>query len=428
MVEEWIDEATSRRVAEMVARRVGPLIQVFRPTPLTGALQVASIDALSLCSQSSLDEEELTYTLLGTLKSSISSFSLEFPGAFCPQFYWQRYSKGGRSLGGEAASGADFAFIIRLTDEHARVAIFQAKKVKDTKSLDVSFISPFRTLKGRGDLFPEPQILRLVSNAQHISGDPDLKNLNWVHYAGYEDDGCFCTPISDHIPFIEAQQRFNEAKIAELKIFKNSLEEVQQVSEHQEEIKPSSKNGGASLAPTKTEVRESRDVAKRKDKSTKLKPHEIAATLKQKAIKLWNPYLGRFIQRSPNSVELTHLLSAGASEVPGKPVPGWLTLSGKDDIADFIKNAKGSIQLVQANVRTSYDLENNPGAGQSTPTAGYQAALVRFNASSKAFIQAGAAAARKLQTEPPPQDNIDLAGESSGIKNSGSKVGVKKMG
>lgn len=349
----WIDSTISSKVKKFVDRKIGKFDQVFDPSPLAGALQVATVEILSLLSETSLDEEEVTYALLGSFTSNIRTFALEFPDTFCPQFYWQRYSKNSRSQGSESASGADFAFLIRLNDDRARVAVFQAKKMDAQGRVDITQISPLRETADQGELLPEPQILRLLRNAQYISGNANLDAMKWVYYAGYSDHGCSCSPLSDHISTLENSRTFNEGVIAKLREKRSNLEK--------------SHNKDTTIVPSDGEpstLLNAKHSTDRKDNCTQknaepIKPQQLARILKDIATKEWAEHPQKSIQCSESKVQLTHLLSAGASLGPNEQAPGWLELDGRDTISEFIKNAKNSIRLVQACINGDYDLENS---------------------------------------------------------------------
>ncbi|QGL96412.1 hypothetical protein FEO90_06310 [Stenotrophomonas maltophilia] len=404
MSKGWIDSTISSKVKEFVDRKIGKFEQVFDPSPLAGALQVATVEILSLLSETSLDEEEVTYALLGSFTSNIRTFALDFPDNFCPQFYWQRYSKNSRSQGSESASGADFAFLIRLNDDRARVAIFQAKKMDAQGMVDITQISPHRETADQGELLPEPQILRLLRNAQYISGNANLDAMKWVYYAGYSDHGCSCSPLSDHITTLENSRTFNDEVTAKLRDKRASLEQSPATDSKSTTILPS--DGKSSTPLNAKPITDRKDDGIQKNVEP-LKPQQLARLLKDMAAKEWAKFPQKSIQCSESNVQLTHLLSAGASIGPEDQAPGWLELAEKDAISEFIKNAKNSIRLVQACINGGYDLENSSKTSPTPLSSKNNLVLDKCNEFSRDYRQAQDALSAEERTKSASQLNAN---------------------
>lgn len=382
MADKWLDDATSDRVTKLVHQRIGPIKQVVDPTPLAGALQIAAAEVLAMHSRARLDEEEITLSLLGALAIAIPSMAESFPDSFTPTFQWQRYSKSGRGHGGEGASGADFALLIRLSDKYARAAIFQAKKEKEKThhSVEITSISPYRPNGAKDPHFPEPQILRLIRNARTLTHDQTIDLLSWVHFLSYGVDGCLCIPVSDHAQTVIELEKFQVAVNEELTTLKASLE----TERRKEQERAAAQEAGHAAASVSSQKLIASDHPCAPNTSSEAVPKrrisdEIANELKLASASRWKVFSNRRIASSINSVEFIHFLAAGASAPPGSAVKGWLELEG-DAIAKFTSNAANAIPLVKASVSKDLDLENNfDGADRTVRLAACARVVERLN-------------------------------------------------
>lgn len=195
----------------------------------------------SLISQ--MDEESVTSAFLGGVTSSFPLCAYVFGSQSnevvnCSWGQFRKSSRGADDHDSEAYRGADFALVVWLSDEYARVAIFQAKKtdegVRSTSGERV--VTPFLNIHRRPPLkdkllkdWREAQMVRLVrtgheaiaaeecrtragdrkmswAEAAHAhvqekdfvekNGAALLRHLHWVHYLGYLDDDAVCVPLS----------------------------------------------------------------------------------------------------------------------------------------------------------------------------------------------------------------------------------------
>ncbi|AOL19846.1 hypothetical protein MOU_20173 [Xanthomonas citri pv. malvacearum str. GSPB1386] len=323
-MENWLSSEVGEKVRNLVELRVGPLMQIIDPpTPLAGALQVATIEALAVNEASELDEEEMSATFIGAMAATIPWFASEFTDSFTPGFDWHKYSKNGRGETSEGSTGADFALMIRIDDKNARVAVFQAKPAFDEGSINIHRISPNRISE---NMLPQPQILRLAQHGfKALPKGATATDLTWVHYAIYDKANCFCISLSSIAVLLDEYAKFDES------------------------------------------IRD--DLQKRIDALVKEKPPALAEAAKAAARELWEPHKSREIKRLGDSVDLVHLLTIGAATHWGFNAPGWLPLEGKMAIDGFVKRAAGSLRLIEARLATPPTPENTPtiegGAPQS---------------------------------------------------------------
>lgn len=192
---------------------------------------------------SKMDEESVTSAFLGGVTSSfplcVHAFGSQSNEAVnCSWGQFRKVPKGIDDHDSEAYRGADFALVVWLSDEYARVAIFQAKKVDErerstpgergVKPLLNIHRRPLRKDKPLKD-WREAQMVRLVRTGHeaiaaeecranagdgkmgwaeaaraHVqkkgfvekSGAALLRHLHWVHYLGYLDEDAVCVPLS----------------------------------------------------------------------------------------------------------------------------------------------------------------------------------------------------------------------------------------
>ncbi|MDT7826862.1 hypothetical protein [Xanthomonas hortorum] len=311
-------------VTSLVNQRVGPLNQIITPpTPLAGALQVAVIEALTINAVSKLEEEEMTAAFIGAMAATIPWFADAFPTELTPGFDWHKYSKSGRGETSEGSTGADFALLIRIGFDTARVAVFQAKQTSNDGSVNIHRMSPNRPAEGK---LPQPQILRLAEHGlRALPNRSSVSSLTWVHYAAYENENCFCIPLSSITTVVDSYIDMDNSINLKLK--------------------------------------------ERVDKLIEDKHPRLAEAAKEIACELWADHERRSINRNSDSLDLVHLLTIGASTPWGFDAPGWLPLDGKTAIDGFVQRTSGSLRLIEAYVALPPTPENTPttegGAPQS---------------------------------------------------------------
>lgn len=192
---------------------------------------------------SQMDEESVTSAFLGGVTSSFPLCAHVFgsqsnEAVNCSWGQFRKSPKGIDDHDSEAYRGADFALVIWLSDEYARVAIFQAKKMDERECSTpagrgvTSYLNVHRRPPRKDKPFEdwrEAQMVRLVRTGHeaieaekcranagdgkmgwaeaaraHVqnmgfvekSGAALLRDLHWVHYLGYLDDDAVCVPLS----------------------------------------------------------------------------------------------------------------------------------------------------------------------------------------------------------------------------------------
>lgn len=192
---------------------------------------------------SQMDEESVTSAFLGGVTSSFPLCAYVFgsqsnEAVNCSWGQFRKVPKGIDDHDSEAYRGADFALVIWLSDEYARVAIFQAKKMDERERSTpagrgvTSYLNVHRRPPRKDKPFEdwrEAQMVRLVRTGHeaiaaeecranagdgkmgwaeaaraHVqrkdfvekSGAALLRHLHWVHYLGYLDEDAVCVPLS----------------------------------------------------------------------------------------------------------------------------------------------------------------------------------------------------------------------------------------
>lgn len=308
----WPDKDCSDRTAKRVEQCVGTIDHIVDPTPLSGALQVAAIRLQAKHSQSNFKEEEFTSAIAGSFVATVPWFTDLSGGSFIPGFDQATYSKASRGSTGEGATGADFALLIYLARDLARVAVFQAKICQNGHTIYPHQISPMRPGK-----LPQPQLLRLANYGLKMMGTHSQDSqLDWVHYCGYGPLSSFCIPLDTIAPAI-ATMRSHDDSVAE-----RLAEEIKQIIE--------------------------------KD------PNATSDSIKRPARELWKSFKDTHLTRTNDSVDLAHLLAVGAAVSPDRDAPGWRKLQG-NDIDRFIRSTSELMPILSASVNAgpSSNLKDN---------------------------------------------------------------------
>lgn len=179
-------------------------LDVFERSPpanyLSAALQIAVFHLLRSGISNNIDEESFTAALLGSFCESCQVCVAGMPPTSNSSLTWRRHNKSGKGKLGESATGADFALIIRHSNDFARAAVFQAKNGQsDVGSFKAEHLSPAT------ERYPsEQQFIRLrrycLSTLADIKkleeASLDLKNIGWAHYLIYENSAIYCSPLS----------------------------------------------------------------------------------------------------------------------------------------------------------------------------------------------------------------------------------------
>lgn len=358
----WPDKDCSDRTVKRVEQCVGTIEHIVDPTPLSGALQVAAIRLQAKHSQSNLKEEEFTSAIAGSFVATVPWFTDLSGGSFIPGFDQATYSKASRGSTGEGATGADFALLIYLADDLARVAVFQAKICRNGRTIYPHQISPMRPGK-----LPQPQLLRLANYGLQMMG-PHSKDsqLDWVHYCGYGPLSSFCVSLNTIEPII-ATMRSHDDSVAE-----GLAEEINQI--------------------------------KSKD------PNASSESIKSPARELWKSFKNTHLTRTNDSVDLAHLLAIGAAVSPDRAAPGWRELQG-DDIDCFIRSTSELMPILSASV--------NAGPTSNLKDDQLIAPVVSaLNESSELYSKA-------LRAKIGPQENEHQPGVNGTVADGGGKSGMR---
>lgn len=299
---EWPDEETSRRVAHLISACAGPIDQLNMPTPLSGALQIATYQILKSHGESRMREEEITSRLSGAYASS-TTWVLE-----CLQA-WQThgldlfpYDKYGTSKNSEGYRGADFSLLIRFGNDFARACIFQAKVTESANEVWVHRIAPFIAAKdGLPEKLPDPQTLRLAEYGLELSSSCAEEDLDWIHLCAYSPSSFYCIPLNEALSLITSYKKTRSAIAPELQKY-------------------------------------------REDNRNERK---ISSLLRHEAERLYRSYDGFALSRTAHTIELVHLLAAGASIKPDLKAPGWLNLASADEIRDFKEKCPPEVRIIE---------------------------------------------------------------------------------
>ncbi|GEM_PF-6780465 len=304
MTMEWPSNETISRVELLIQACAGPMTQLVRPTPLAGALQIATLQALKIHKKHPQREEELTSLLLGACVISAQWVQQHLgPGLPTHGLDWGQYDKYGANPDSEGSTGADFALLITFSENFARASVFQAKVSDSVTDVKIHRIAPFRTtnvITGQA-MWPEPQTLRLVEYGLKTITSNNEADLDWIHYCAYAPGSFFCFPLSQALGLIAG---YRGTKARADKVLKQLHED----------------NSAAA---------------------------GISKLLKDEAEKLYSAHGRDRVFKNVHSLELIHLLAGGASIKPNMKAPGWLNLEGADAIDNFRNTFSQDVQVVE---------------------------------------------------------------------------------
>lgn len=164
------------------------------------AVEVAFRLVSKLASESGLatriDEEAMTASLLGAMLATFPWSIFVVGMDQKDNCFWARYRKGGRSLNSESLTGADFALFLRRPGK-VRLAIFQAKRFEGERDPAINVHHIPGSAEGA---ISKSQFISLKKHGEDVlkakTGVAFFKAINFVHYAGYKEDGIWCMPIS----------------------------------------------------------------------------------------------------------------------------------------------------------------------------------------------------------------------------------------
>ncbi|WP_349812385.1 hypothetical protein [Xanthomonas hortorum] len=306
MSTEWPSSDVLLRVEQLINACIGPLDQHVRPTPLAGALQIATFQILKTHLEAPQQEEDLTSMLLGAYVSATTWVLEILESGESAGLTWGHHNKHGSSDKSEGSTGADFSLLIKFGDEFARAAVFQAKRSDSDDTVGIHRIAPYRAqTRKQPERLPEPQMLRLVSHGLKISASTDESDLDWLHYCAYGPTSFFCIPLT------QATQTLVNYRL------------------------------------TKTTA----DAALLQFQTDNSEDPSLHGKLKAEGERLYKNHRNDAMRRDEHTRELLHLLASGASSEPESEydVPGWLTLRTASAIGGFVESFSNDVKIVELN-------------------------------------------------------------------------------
>lgn len=314
MSTEWPSSETFTKVKHLINACIGPINQHFPPTPLAGALQIATFQILKAHIEKKQQEEDLTSMLLGAYISATSWILNVIESGSSGELTWGHHNKHGSSAKSEGSTGADFSLLIKFGNNFARAAVFQAKCSDSDTTVQIHRIAPYRAASRKEpERLPEPQMLRLVSHGLKIIASTDERNLDWLHYCSYGPTSFFCIPLT--------QATSNLVRYRQTKHMA--------------------------------------DTVLLQFKADNLSDRSLRGKLKIEAERLYKGHLAEEMERGDHARELLHLLAAGASLKPKDDVPGWLTLRTASAIGGFVETFSNDVKIVELNGRSAPNPTSN---------------------------------------------------------------------
>lgn len=288
---------------------------------LISTFQISIAEFISGGYFNGFDEEATTGGLLGAFGATAPWCSALY--GINPNFGWIRYPKSGSPTISESATGSDFAIILKSNDTTARLAVFQAKRVDESKNtFQIHQISPSGADE---ESIPEPQFLRLRDYGREIldtlgRNDITLPKMDWIHYLAYRNSSINCVPISDlpDIDLIYQSRRLDAAKA-----YRIAYEE------------------------------EAKEIRKTKGDPSKLLNSAFRTSLMRRQ---WSDHGIKGISTTENTVHLATLMTIGASRKVSEPA-GWLEVSASEEARTIVKA-----------IRAQMDVYESIGVAGPTPT------------------------------------------------------------
>ncbi|MEB1301545.1 hypothetical protein ABFU52_13190 [Xanthomonas campestris pv. campestris] len=287
-------------------------VKYFGENPLISTFQISIAEFISSGHFNGFDEETTTGGLLGAFGATAPWCAAYY--GINPDFGWIRYPKSGGSTISESATGSDFAILLRVGNNIARLAVFQAKKVdRISDNFYVHQISPTVTDK---DSVPEPQFLRLRDYGEKIlrtlgRNDFSLPKMDWIHYLAYRRDSLTCIPISD---LSQIDLIYQSMRAAAMTGYKKAY-----------------------IDAAKTEKAANRDPDKTLDSAFR-----ISLMGKQ-----WSKHGIKGISDSANRKHLATLMTYGASDMMKTPT-GWLEVSTSEEAASIVEAIRAQMDVYES--------------------------------------------------------------------------------
>lgn len=209
--------------------------ELRQPGPIEAAFLWA-LDGLEDFSRAALlDEESLTASFLGGLRVAVPAAAKQFGSGILEKTRrcsWAAFNKSGRATDerSEAASGADFGLVLWESETHARLCIFQAKKVKTgghgeafdihrsppkpsvrrpqlvmlaatglrcLKALEAAHMHPTSLDPGAPPIADRDVIAEFLTDSSSQARMDVIKALDWIQYLVYRKDAPICVPLSE---------------------------------------------------------------------------------------------------------------------------------------------------------------------------------------------------------------------------------------
>ena len=175
-----------------------------RATAIQTVFALAVADLRRVFRPNRFDEESITSAFVGALASHATWVTAAFDSDPTTQseLYWAQYKKSSTKTFSEAKSGADFALVVRVSNNHALLSLFQAKIADDSRRIDI-YRRP-AIPKDQNKVWRSSQLVVLVKHSRMLLAkirgvtlsSTTIGDLDWVHYLAYENGALTCVPVS----------------------------------------------------------------------------------------------------------------------------------------------------------------------------------------------------------------------------------------
>ncbi|WP_313146469.1 hypothetical protein [Stenotrophomonas sp.] len=282
---------------------------------LISTFQISIAEFISGGYFNGFDEESTTGGLLGAFGATAPWCSALY--GINPKFGWIRYPKSGGSTISESATGSDFAIILKANDTTARLAVFQAKRVDESKNtFQIHQISPSGADE---ESIPEPQFLRLRDYGREIlqtlgRNEIALPKMDWIHYLAYRNNSINCVPISDlsDIDLIYQSRRVDAANAYRIAYAKAA--------------------------------KAAKAIRKNKGDPSKVLNSAFRTSLMRSQ---WADHGIKGISRTENTVHLATLMTIGASGKVSEPA-GWLEISAAEEARTIVEAIRAQMDVYES--------------------------------------------------------------------------------
>lgn len=186
-------------VKAWIEKQVQPKGKASPPlNPLRAAFRLSVMSLVRTRLSARLAEETMTGAFLGATAASVRICADAYSAPASPACTWVQYAKSGSTVKSETVSGADFALLLRLGKNRARLAIFQAKrKLWGTSTLDLGQSKQDKAKKSGEEQFDRLLDYGKVVLKKGFDKDAKLSDLSWIHYLLYHPEELNCCAISE---------------------------------------------------------------------------------------------------------------------------------------------------------------------------------------------------------------------------------------